>query len=191
MFPISLRLVEIGDIVLCPRFGGWMTRKIDIALAGACLLRRRLRRSGFAQTGHANALPRRPLYRDPVFDGAADPVPHLERQGTGLVGLLHQPPGQRARRPGRRPLVPRHRHRHRLVGRRRPDLDLPRHGQGARVRAGPQHLLGALPRRARPDLPHVPRLRPGRPGRLERRPAHRPLHQPGPRRTGNSRRSSR
>ena len=97
------------------------------------------------------------------------------------MGLLHQPPGQRARRPGRRPLVPRHGHRHRLLGRRRPDLDLPGDGQGPRVRAGAQHLLGALPRRARPDLPHVRRLRPGRPRRLERRPAHRPLHQPRPR----------
>ena len=68
------------------------------------------------------------------------PFARLERPGAGLVGLLHQPPGQRARRPGRRPLVPRHRHRHRLVDGRRPDLDLPRHrprGSSSRPAATP------------------------------------------------------
>ncbi len=126
-------------------------------------------------------MPPAPLFRDPVFDGAADPSLIWNDQERAWWVFYHEPAGQRARRPGRRPLVPRYRHRHRLVGRRRPDLELSRHRQGPRVRGRAQHLLGALPRRARPDLSPLRRLHPGRSRRLERRPAHRPLHQPGPR----------
>ncbi|MCK7531938.1 MAG: hypothetical protein MZV63_13415 [Marinilabiliales bacterium] len=135
--------------------------------------------------------PPAPLYRDPVFDGAADPsLVWNDKERAWWVFYTNR----RANAPDAQDGV---RWCHGtdigIASSTDGGLTWTYRGtaKGLEFEAGPQHLLGALPRRARPDISHVRRLRPGRPGRLERRPAHRPLHQPRPRRLEMRRRSSR